>query len=118
MKLTEQEIDDIMVTAFEGGVNYWVGNINFAGIYIAPSARPLTEDGHARCIYEMLSQGFGLNVLGLDYDEDIEVWHLTLDKFNKGVQIWLNEGGDIENYDADDADRIIQYALFDELVYG
>jgi hypothetical protein len=52
-------------------------------------------------------------------------YELTLDKFNKGFIKWMNfvlkRDGDfarIENFDAEDGDIVIQFAVLDEIVYG
>ena len=63
------------------------------------------------------------------YDmEDGDVYELTLDKFLNGVRLrienersfCLTKGGrlDVGEIDAEAADLIIQYALFNDIVYG
>jgi hypothetical protein len=109
--LTDDDIDNIMVSALEGGINYWVigkvapKNDNFNGADYASHA---------------LSKGATLLVT----DEN-ETHELTLDRFLKGYARWadwrLAEIGKlwgVQHLDAADADCIVQFAIFDEVVYS
>ena len=49
-----------------------------------------------------------------DIEDEEEEWKLTLGKLLNGIGKAWAEGCDIE----DDADTVLQYALFGELVYG
>ena len=106
-------IDDIMVTALEGGINYWCSKVS---IKQAPDEK-----------WEYVSDIIGLTngILELyDIDDDYISWELTQEKFLKGLKMLMIEDNYIsiealmDNSDAEVADRIIQYALFDEIVYG
>lgn len=114
--LTASDIDDIMVTALEGGINYWCGEAEVV------EEKRVSAWGH-----EQIARG-GVLMLH-DIEDPDEVWELTLEKFINGFALWVENGGDkygaIEhgevdccNIDADCADEIIQYALFGELVFG
>lgn len=112
--LTGENIDDIMTTALEGGINYW-----------CCKAEVVENEYYGEYASEQISRGGSLRL----YDsEDDEVYILTLDKFLRGFKmacendyppIWL-EGNEVEcSYiDACEADTIVQYAVFGELVYG
>jgi len=112
--LTKQDIDDIMVGALEGGINYWCRKAEVVGAYLGDYAsEQIARDG----------------VLMLhDSDED-KVYELTLEKFLNGFKLWVADGGgqcgaicdgevDCCNIDAGDADSIIQYSLFGDIVFG
>lgn len=115
-RLAQQDIDDIMVSALEGGINYWCHKAEVVGGYLGKYAS------------EQISRGGSLKL----YDgESGEKYWLDLDKFLKGFALWIKNGGDHYNaidysdgavdcgeIDASCADEIIQYALFGELVYG
>lgn len=114
VEVTHQNIDDLMITAFEGGISYWCSNAKL----VCNGACQLTwlkDNGSKRTTAEMLSQGYDIE---LHDSEAGETYLLTIEKFITGLTRWLSEGGDLDNFDADDADRIVQYALFNELVYG
>ena len=115
IELTQENIDDIMVTALEGGITYWCSEAS-------PECGELLKEYPS----EQISRGGAL----LLYDFEEEAYRrLDLEKFLKGFKLWVENGGDeygaIEdgkvdccNIDADCADAIIQYALFGEVIYG
>lgn len=116
IELTQQDIDDIMAAALEGGINYWAGE-----------AEVIEEKRVADWGHEQIARG-GVLVIH-DIEDPGETWELTLEKFLNGFKLWVENGGDeygaIEdgkvdccNIDADCADAIVQYALFGELVFG
>jgi hypothetical protein len=115
IKVTEEDIDDIMCSALEGGINYWCCKAEVIGSYLGEWA------------HEQIARGGSLNLH--DAEED-EVYELTIEKFLKGVQLavegnyyadyeWCN-GNEIDTcqVDAEVADAIIQLALFDDVIYG
>lgn len=112
VSVSDQDIDDILCTALEGGINYWVD-----------SYRIKTNPGNCKYVSDVVSKG---GTIEIDVIDD-ETHELNLEKFQKGIEMFLNEypnkidvdccidPGDI---DACDADCIVQYALFNELVYS
>ncbi len=118
--LTQQDIDDIMVSALEGGINYWCRRVVVQGDYLGEYAS------------EQISRGGKLAIwLDEPFEDDKTCYMLDRDKFLAGFKLWLEKGGD--SYDAIDysdgsvdcgqidatcADEIVQYALFGELVFG
>lgn len=115
VKITQQDIDDIMVSALEGGINYWCCKAEVVGDYLG------------ECTSEQISRGGTLKLY--DAEED-DVYELTLDKFIKGITKAINDGYfthydwysrtgiDTCNVDAEVADVIIQLALFDDVIFG
>ena len=115
VELTQQDIDDIMVAALEGGINYWCDEAAVeGGEYLGKYAS------------DQISRGGTL----LLHDTDEDAYRkLDLEKFLKGFKLWLENGGDQYgavqghevdccNIDAGCADEIVQYALFGEVVIG
>lgn len=113
--LRVQDIDDIMVCALEGGINYW-----------ADTADVIEEKRVADWGHEQIARGGVLMIH--DFEDDV-IHELTLEKFLTGFKLWFENGGDncgavsanevdCGMIDAGDADCIIQYALFGEVVYG
>lgn len=112
VKLDNECIDDIMATALEGGITYWCNNAEVVGEYLGEYAS------------EQISRG---GVLKLHDSEEDKTYELTLDKFLDGLAKVISERGldvlyegkvDASSIDAEDADAIIQYAIFGEVVYG
>jgi len=109
-------VDDLMVCALEGGINHWCYRADAKGDFF-------------RFTYftsECLTRG-GEILLYEDEEEDNEgnplAHTLTLKKFLKGLDDYCANSnktpdGLAEDFDACDADNIVQYAIFGQVVYG
>ena len=116
VKLTTENIDDIMVSALEGGICYW-----------ASEAEVVEEKRCADWGHEQIARGGALIIHNAESDDK---WELTLEKFLNGVKLWIQNGEDQYHalqkdgtldtcvIDGEMADLIIQYALFGEVVFG
>lgn len=107
--VTRQMVNDILCTAFEGGINYWCDS---ATAEVWPEGAEYTSD--------TLALG---SVILIHDAEDDENYRLTLDMFLEGLSKAANHYGmSIEsfynNHDAEYADLVVQFALFDTVVYG
>lgn len=118
--VTEEDIDDIMVSALEGGITYWCRETEVIGERMGEGW------GH-----EQIARG---GILRLYDAEDGEHYDLDREKFLAGLKKYLQnplydgtiELGTKENtmvldcgmIDAPAADQIIQYALFGEIMYA
>jgi hypothetical protein len=119
---TTEEINDLIVTALEGGINYWCGKaeiIKFPnGAFVGVSLEDQSNVHYASDVI-----GYGGKLKMTDVEDDDEVWELDLPKMLKGIQMHC-EAHNIapedlmDNYDADTADSIVQFALFNEIVFG
>ena len=110
--LTQQDIDDIMATALEGGIGHWCCPAEIVGDHLGKYAGDQISRGGSLVLYDA---------------ESSDKWELTLEKFLDGVKMYFEDGchvrvedsridpGDI---DANDADCIIQFALFGEVRFG
>lgn len=117
--VNQEDIDDIICTALEGGITYWcIG---------AQSLEDLEwiKRNNIEYLSETISRG-GDIVLTTEEGDFI----LTLQAFYKGLQQLIDESGEYyleqtndgyaletSEIDADIADLIIQYAIFGKLVY-
>ena len=116
VKLTQENIDDIMVSVLEGGIYYWCGE-----------AEVIEEKRVADWGHEQIARG---GVLILHDAESDDKWELDREKFLNGVKLWIQNGDDQYHalqkdgtldcceIDGEMADLIIQYALFGEVVFG
>lgn len=137
----DQFIKDVLVTSFEGGSNYWLDEIQVAGKEgeSKPSSMPLSEYAG-----NVLVEGGSIALYEVEENEDGESHLLTKEKFLKGLEILVKffytnpsammfSGGSIFEQDKDGnvtekldagafdgmlADALVQYAVFDEIVYG
>lgn len=118
-RLTQQDVDDIMVSALEGGICYWSDCVEVVDRYLGEYASG------------QISRGGKLKIhVDEPFDEANTEWYeLDMEKFAQGFRLWLENGGDrygaVSNGEVDTceidgemADLIIQYALFGEVVYG
>jgi hypothetical protein len=115
VEVTLEDIDALMCTALEGGICYWCAKAEVVGDYLGEYA------------HEQISRG-GKLILH-DAEEEGETYELDRDKFLRGLKMFIKNGnGDLVNiknkridpadFDSENADCIIQYAVFSELVYG
>ncbi len=112
--ITAEDIENIIVTAFEGGSNYWMGLIKNADWCFKPAGEP-TSLWATRLLLE------GKAIPLCDKEKPEEVFMLTLENLLSGIkQSWEEHPSswDKENWDAVDCDCILQYALFGEIVFG
>ena len=114
--VTDQDIDDIMVSALEGGVTYWCGECEVVGgEYLGEYAS------------DQISRGGTLRFY--DIEDEAEYWDLDIQKFMYGLEQYIREeedsyeifdgaGIDPGQIDACIADAIIQYGLFGQIIFG
>ena len=115
--IEDDDIDDIMVSALEGGINYWCWKAEVVGEYLGEWA------------HEQISRGGELKLYDIESDD---TWILNKEKFLKGIEKFLLTEDGVESMfaqnesilidpsmiDAGMADSIVQYALFGEIVFG
>lgn len=112
VNLTKQDIDDIMAVALDGGITYWCRKAKVVGEYLGEYASDQISRGGSLILYDA---------------ESSDKWELTLEKFLNGVKLYFDDGCHVQiedgcidpgDVDANDADCIIQFALFGEVVFG
>ena len=113
--VTPQDIDDIMVTVLEGGINYWCRKAEVVGEYLGEYASDQISRGGSLILYDA---------------ESSDNWELNLEKLLDGIQKaiednWFSDydwyvDGELDccQIDAEVADTIVQLALFDDIVFG
>jgi len=123
LKISEEDIEHIVVTAIEGGTGYWA---------CLDNSRPEWEEAYkAEDITSLIATRLLLEGKTLYFTdvEDDEVKELTLSKLLEGIKKEVStDGTEIVNLDtnhlenclidSDVADRIFQYAMFGELIFG
>lgn len=124
VEIKDQDIDDIVCTALEGGINYWCN-----------SAQIGEKTYYGKYASDQISRGGTLIIYVDEPFEEQETYTLTKAKLINGITQYLKdpvmskdiltrgkEKGIFEidccQVDAVVADIIIQYALFGEEIYG
>ncbi len=116
-----EDLNDLIVAALEGGINYWCRKAkikkdtdgNFFGV--AP------ED-QEKVVYASDVIGYGGTLILYDAESD-DKWELDAEKMVNGIKAHCEKRNIaltdlMDNHDADDADCIVQYACFGEIVFG
>ena len=113
--VTQQNIDDIMDIALEGGITYWCSKAEVVGKYLGENANEQISRGGCLILHDAESDDkYALNLdnflLGLE-KAIVGNWFANYDWYH-GNEL------DTCNIDAEVADVIIQLALFDDVIYG
>lgn len=110
-KISEYDLENLVVTAFEGGINYWCGEVEI-----------IKNPEKKECASKVVCTPKG--ILRLHDAESDEAWLLSLDDLLKGV-VKTMQWGEYETvqdlmdeHDAETADVLIQFSIFDEVVFG
>jgi hypothetical protein len=118
---TAKELDNVIVTAFEGGITYWCDHVCddlLSGVNIrkALGGKPVSMPFSQWCTHLILNG----ETLRLKVDGEKTPYELNMKKIKRGIRLYYQNGHtDLkDDYDAGDADSFIQYALFGEIVYG
>ena len=126
MKLTKELLENVMVTALEGGIGYWACLLNDTPEWEEYYEKFPDEPTSVVAAY-MLWDGKTIS-FEHDYDETTDkpvVCSINLkdleracDQFKRVYHQTVQERFDNSEFDSDDADVIIQFACFGEVVYG
>ena len=109
IRVSAEDIEDVLVGAFEGGSNYWLGKVKVKD----------NDYKGAKYASDVISLGGELILTTTEGESHL----LTQAKMIDGFQKYLDNNGmdypfDYGQPDAYTYDTILQYALFGELVYG
>lgn len=127
MKLTDEELDEVCVTALEGGIGYWACLRNDLPKFEA-CAKAHPDLATSEVVAQRLREGNGSVV----FEEEMEgvsgtpeCWRLTLAKLEAGCDLFAKAQGktvrqaiEDASFDSDAADLVFQYALLGKLIYG
>jgi len=128
IEVKKLETDELLniISGFYHYSNYWVENLDWnADFYQEVKEDLKAKSGEKVVSFEEILVGIlerkddPRSYLKITDEDDVRV--LTYDTLILGVQKAINTYGvslDPENWDAADADMVIQCALFDEVVYG
>lgn len=109
--VTRRDIDDLLITAFEGGINYWCQSLVVVGDW------PSGAEFASGCV----SRG---SVIELYVPGEDTIYPLTLKALIEGIGQAIQHFNEpsleafMDNHDATYADVAVQYALFGDVIYG
>lgn len=106
--IDDEYIEDVLITAFEGGINYWTD-------FISRNDYPNEKASNV----DIIMAG---GILSVFPEDDSMTYSLHKENVIEGIKRMIEEKGmqylDAGNVDADIADMVIQYAIFQKLVYS
>ena len=125
IELSREVLEDIFVTAIEGGSNYWyflskdaIKRIRQA---VPREVDPILSTATFKAVYD---HGVAVPINDVENEEDIVGW-ISMDTMQERLQSLLNsdekwalEYHMEENGDSDSADVVFQYLAMGEVVYG
>lgn len=121
--LSSENIEDLVVTALNGGIGYWAILDNSRPEFRAMPENECVDAWTAKILMD------GGEVQLIDVEDHETVWALRLGNLLEGIRRFV-EGGydrygafsptevDMGNIDADCADQIVQLGLFGRLEFG
>lgn len=122
IRLTDEDIVDIVITALEGGIGYWACLDNTGEEFKNAPAYESASETVARILLD------GGTVKFFDEEDDDRPLILNLDKLLRGVCLFVEQGYDqydvftgkvdLCNFDAICADQVFQLALFNDVIYA
>ncbi len=123
VKLTREDVEDLVCAALEGGVGYWLCLDNTSDVFEnAPEDEPT-----AITAASILLGGRKLEFF--DQEDDDRPLEMSLDDLAQGIRMWIEQGFDqygavhkgkldLSKIDGPAADEIFQLALLGEVIYG
>jgi hypothetical protein len=120
VKLTKSQLEDFMVTVWEGGSNYWLDLHPETKSVIRKHKVYPSGSSFAEIMAEYLCDGLSIQIVDSE-DLSETLGEVSLDKINKAfnhpemkrhADDFLNEQGDAETTDC-----LIQWAIFNEIIY-
>lgn len=117
-KVTEEQIKDVLIDGIESGIGYWAMLHNDTEEF--DKYYKETDLATSEIIAEILFKGGAVKITDIEEDEEPK-YDLTLERVLVGIQKNAEERPwdcDLDNYDAATADCIIQYAIFDDVIFG
>lgn len=119
-KLTDQEREDLLVTALEGASNYWylLDDISKIQDKFQQGATSTSE-----AIFRAIKEGWSINIKDVENEEEV-LGILSMDNILEGEKKMRHNEPDHyqdildEGWDADTADVWFQYAVLGEITFG
>jgi len=119
LEISEEQMADLLVCAFEGGINYWCGKIEITAF---PEKTKPEDDFSNMLASDIVPKG-GTIALH-DAEDPDEIYWLNREKMLKGISLGMDWGNFatveelMDGHDAETADVIVQYAIFGEITFG
>jgi hypothetical protein len=113
LEVSKDDIEHVITTGLAGGINYWAW-INWKDQDTDKNDLPTTK-----MLTEKLLNGG--SIVFYDIEDDMLLGKMGLSSLLQGIRQYYKREGmkyEIQDFDADISDKVMQYALFGELIYG
>lgn len=123
IEFTKEQIKDVIVTALEGGSNYWYFLTNDSVKAIRDKVSKEENKYLSEAITDAIYKGAVIPIYDIENPNDL-LGTLSKDSVEAGIQLMINQERDeIESvlddtYDAESADVMFQYFVMGEIVFG
>lgn len=112
INIKDEEIIDCLITALEGGSNYWY-SIPDLSMIVKTKGKALSEN----VIISALKYDAEIPVFDIETDEELGI--ISKENIQAGLQSFINNGYTFDvAMDADEADVLFQFIVMGEIVYG
>jgi hypothetical protein len=121
-EINEQLLEDMFVTAIEGGSNYW------AKFHSLPKEirEKYKDEPYSIKFAKAIFEGHNVIVSDIeaDEDDDDEKWTINIESVKKGLEIMAKDHSEQfenmleENYDAETGDVFFQLCVLGEITFG
>lgn len=121
-EFTPTDINDLIVGALEGGINYWCRKAVIKLNAITKDYFGVAPEDQDKVKYASDAIGYNGTLVLFDI-ESPDKWELTLENVLKGIKMHCEKrhvapSDLMDDYDADDCDCIVQFAIFNEVQFG
>lgn len=123
--MDNQLLEDVFVTAIEGGSNYWFKLSRKTNEAIRKLVPKKEEEAYSMAVFKaVVYNGYVAEVIDQDNGEKIGVldYNLFAERIenlrNDKSYAWALELEEQENGDAESSDIIFQYLIMNEVIYG
>ena len=121
-EFSPEDINDIIVGALEGGINYWCRKAVIKRNEFTDDYFGVAKEDQDKVEFASDVIGYGGTLILYDA-ETTDKWELTLENVLKAIELHCTNIGRslsdlMDSYDASDSDAIVQYAIFGEQVFA
>lgn len=114
IEIKNEDISDILITALEGGSNYWYLLETEGKVFKRSSDKSLSES----VIAAVLEKGEEFDVYDIE-EEDLLLGQLSRENIKRGIILSLKEGiNPFQCLDADQADVFFQHVVMGEVRFS
>jgi len=117
LDIPDQDIIDVMVTALEGGSNYWY-DLPDTSMVRKHYGKETNLSGAEKVVKAVLEHNEVVPVYDIE-DDDYHLGDISQKNFKRGLQLFMADDRTWEaDMDAGEADVFFQFVVMGEIVYG